>query len=319
LLSAVSRALIASNSHEDWERGLRYARHSEDLLLQEKNAAEHASRPSSELRDRIDRDLSHALQDEAEATGKLGRPDDALALARRAFETFPNAGAAREAARWCERLNHPLDAAAALADAITVPDPRATAEERARDRARMGELYREGKGSDAGLGDMLLEAFDRNIALVHARQTRLRAGDPNAGIADPMDFTLAGVGGDKLSLATLKGKVVVLDFWATWCVPCRQEHPLLEQVRAKFAGNGDVVFLSIDTDEDRSAVPKFLQAAGWSDRVYFEDGLSRALNVMSIPSTIVVGRDGNVFSRMTGFVAGQFVDTLSARITDALR
>jgi thiol-disulfide isomerase/thioredoxin len=202
---------------------------------------------------------------------------------------------------------------------MTVPDPRATTDDRARDRARMGELYRQAKGSEAGLGDLVIEAFDRNIALVHARQLRLRVGDPNAGIADPMQFTLTGLDGRKLSMAGLKGKVVVLDFWATWCAPCRQQHPLLDRVRERFASNPDVVFLSIDTDEDRNAVKRFLEEARWEDRVYFEDGLSRALGVMSIPATIVFGRDGKVFSRLTGFVPGQFVETLNQRISDALR
>ena len=93
-----------------------------------------------------------------------------------------------------------------------------------------------------------------------------------------MQFTLSGLDGAKLSMATLKGKVVVFDFWATWCVPCRAQHPLYEQVKKRFAGNPDVVFLSIDTDEDRALVRPFLDEVKWKDRVYFEDGLSRALN-----------------------------------------
>ena len=77
-------------------------------------------------------------------------------------------------------------------------------------------------------------------------------------------------------MATLKGKIVVFDFWATWCVPCRAQHPLYEQVKKRFAGNPDVVFLSIDTDEDRALVQPFLDEVKWKDAVYFEDGLSRA-------------------------------------------
>jgi thiol-disulfide isomerase/thioredoxin len=317
ILDAVARALVAGESHDGWERALRYARRSEDLLLQQRNDASRRGVPAPDLQDQIDRALARALLTEAAASGKLGNPADALALAGRAFETFPGAEAAREQARWHERLNLPLDAARDLADAITVSDPAVSADERARDRARMDELFRKAKGSAAGEGDLLLEALDRNLALVQARQLRMRAGDPNALIADPMDFTIGGLDGSKLAMTTLKGKVVVLDFWATWCVPCREQHPLLEQVRNRFAGNPAVVFLSIDTDIDREPVQSFVAQQHWDDRVYFDDGLSRKLAVMSLPTTVVFDRSGKVFSRLTGFVAAQFVSTLTDRISAA--
>lgn len=318
ILQAVSGALLAGDSREGWERALRYAGHGGELLMQRLDAATERGRAPADLRNQIDGDLARAIRNEARATGRLGHPADALALARRSFETFPNADSAREIARWDEQIGQPLDAARALADAMTVPDAGATMDDRGRDRARMGELYRQARGSDAGLGELVIEAFDRNLALIHARQLRLRDSDPNAGIADPMEFTIAGLNAGRLSMASLKGKVLVLDFWATWCVPCREQHMLLEQVRKRFAGQPEVVFLSIDTDEDRGSVKAFLEEAQWNDRVYFEDGLARALSVMSIPSTIVFGGDGQVFSRLTGFVADQFVGTLSERITDAL-
>ena len=320
LLEAVARALVAGDSHDGWGRALRYARHGEDLLREQiKGALSRGHGAPADLRDQVDRELSGALLIEARATGNLGRPADALGLARRAFETYPSAEAARETAYWQERLGQLLDAARSLADAITVPDAGTTLDDRARDRARMDELYRQAKGGTAGEGDLLLEAFDRNVALVHARQLRTRAGDPNALIADPMEFTIAGLNGDKLNMASLKGKVVVLDFWATWCVPCREQHPLLDEVRRGFAANPDVVFLAIDTDDNREPVKAFLQQVRWSDRVFFDDGLARKLSVMSLPVTIVFDRSGKVFSRLTGFAGTEFVNTLTERITDALK
>ena len=182
----------------------------------------------------------------------------------------------------------------------------------------MGELYRQAKGSEAGLGELVLEAYDRNYALIHTRELRMRATDPNAQLTDPMEFTLSGPDGSKLSMATLKGKVVVFDFWATWCVPCRDQHPLYEQVKQRYLANPGVVFLSIDTDEDREAVKPFLAAVHWPGQVYFEDGLARALQITTIPTTIVTDRHGRVFSRMNGYVPSRFVELLSQRILDAL-
>jgi len=320
LLEAVARALLAVDSKEACEGAIRYARRAEDLLLQQRNDAVRRGRPASaEVQDQIDRETAAMLLTEARATGSLGQSQDALMLARRAYETRPAAESAREAAHWQERLGHSLEAASALADAITVQDPQATLDERARDRAHMHELYLQAKGSSSGEGDLLLEAFDRNAALLHARELRTHSDDPNALIADPMDFNITGLDGSKLSMATLKGKVVVLSFWATWCVPCREEHPLLEQVRKEFTADPNVVFLSIDTDEDRGAVQPFLERAHWDDRVYFDDGLARNLSVMSLPTTVVFDRSAKVFSRLTGFASAQFVSTLAGRIQAALQ
>jgi thiol-disulfide isomerase/thioredoxin len=165
----------------------------------------------------------------------------------------------------------------------------------------------------------VLAAYDRNLALVKARELRMRANDPNAQLTDPMEFTLGAVDGGKLQMSTLKGKVVVLDLWATWCGPCRAQHPLYEQVRKRFAGNADVVFVSVDCDEERAAVKPFLAEVKWPETVYFEDGLARALKINSLPATIVIGRGGAVFSRMNGYVPELFVESLSGKVAEALK
>jgi thiol-disulfide isomerase/thioredoxin len=306
ILEQVTRALLATDSKEAWERALKYARRYEELVRQMQKDDARAG-------------LGRALCDEARASGNLGRQEEALALAQRAFETYPNADSARETARWYERLGKPEKAARCLADAFTIPDPGSTDAGGARDRGRMGELYRQAKGSENGLGDLVLQAYDRNVALIHTRELGMRASDPNAQLTDPMEFTLTGLDGRKLSMASLKGKVVVFDFWATWCEPCRGQHPLYEQVKQRFKDDPDVVFLSIDTDEDREPVRRFLEEEKWPETVYFEDGLSRALRIATIPTTIVIEKRGQVFSRMNGYVPERFVDLLTGRIRDALR
>jgi thiol-disulfide isomerase/thioredoxin len=107
---------------------------------------------------------------------------------------------------------------------------------------------------------------------------------------------------------------VLVDFWATWCGPCRAQYPLYEEVKKKYKDRDDVVFLAISTDEDRGAVEPFLKEQHWNKNVYFEDGLSSLLRVSSIPTTIVFGRSGKIAARLNGFLPEQFVDMLSARI-----
>jgi len=165
---------------------------------------------------------------------------------------------------------------------------------------------------------MLLEAYDRMTTLVETRLQRLAALDPNSVAKSPLEATISSIDGKKLNLATLKGKVLVMDFWATWCEPCRAQHPLYEQVRQKFGPRNDLVFLTIDADDDRSLVEPFLAEQKWDRNVYYEDGLSRMLGVNSIPTTILFGKNGLISSRMTGFAPSSFADQLTERIAAAL-
>jgi len=317
-LDRVARALSLSEAKDAAGRAFEHARHFEELLRQMHADPAHGGVTVAEWRDRTDRALARALCYEARAAGALGRGEEALALARRSFETYANADSAREVARCHERMGKFADAARALADAFTVTDARNGDEDRARDRQRMGELYRRGTGSEAGLGDLVLEAYDRNQAWLGARRLRLRAEDPNAQSKRPMEFTLGRLDGPALRLDSLKGKVLVLDFWATWCGPCREQHPLYAEVERRFAANANVAFLSVNADEDRALVKPFLAQEKWTGAVYFEDGLSHAMAVLSLPTTLIVGKDGKVFSRLTGYVAETFADTLTERIREAL-
>jgi len=135
---------------------------------------------------------------------------------------------------------------------------------------------------------------------------------------DPMEFTVTGLDGKKLQLASLKGKLLIMDFWATWCVPCRLQHPLYETLRERFGSRDDVAFLEMDSDEDRSVVEPFLTAEKWDKTVYFEDGLARLLNVMNIPTTILIDKSGRLASRMDGFDPSTFLDQMTGRIQSLL-
>lgn len=132
------------------------------------------------------------------------------------------------------------------------------------------------------------------------------------------DFALKDANGKLVHLTDYQGKVVLLDFWATWCGPCRAQHPLYRQVAQRFHDNSGVVFLSIDADDDRSLVKPFLAEEKWPDTVYFEDGLTRALSVFAFPTTIVLDKRGQVFSRLSGFVPERYVETVTDRIHSAL-
>lgn len=317
-LERVARYLLVDDSKEAATKALNYARQLETFLRAQPRpeaGVPGAGRATEELHVLLGK--AHVYQ--ARALGNLGKLAEAEAQARLSYDLFPSAEAAREIARWLERQGKTRDAVAMLAEAFTIPDPNASDDERRRDRARMAEWYRQSAGSENGLGEVVLAAFDRAAGRIDNYKAMLRRIDPNAGKGDLMEYSVSGLGGERLELASLKGKVLVLDFWATWCGPCRAQQPLYEQVKERFKQDRNVVFLNINTDQNRAVVKPFLDAQKWNKTVYFDDGLAQLLRVSSIPMTLVVNRRGEISSRMNGYIAERFVDMLTDRINEALQ
>ncbi len=319
LLDHVCRVLVRAGDKESAVRALKYARLYEQAIAGVTVEKDASGAEKAKRRDTLDNSLGRALLLQAQAQAALGNLEDAVALTKRAYDVFPGAPPASERARWLVKLGRLDEASQAYADAFTVPDPKTTDTDRATYRRRLGEVYTKWKGSEAGLGDLVLQAYDRNLAKVTERMLALKQFDPNLGLTNPMEFTISGVNGGRLSLSSLAGKVVVMDFWATWCGPCRLQQPLYEEVKKKFAGRDDLVFLAIDTDEERDIVKPFLDAQKWKTSAYFDDGLGQALRISSIPTTLIVDKRGNISGRMNGFDPEQFVSMLSDRIEEALQ
>lgn len=109
--------------------------------------------------------------------------------------------------------------------------------------------------------------------------------------------------GRGLSLADFRGRVVLLNVWATWCVPCRQEMPTLDRLQAKLGSpNFQVVALSIDR-AGVSVVKQFYQELGLTALVTYVDQSGKAagsLGTVGIPTTLLVDRDGQEVARKVG-------------------
>lgn len=255
--------------------------------------------------------LAAAYLIEANASGVKGDSTAAVELAKKSFDTFPAAVAARSAARWLASAGKYDQAVEFLADAFALPD---SAEDHNKDRKRMAEFYRKTHSDEKGLGDIVLAAYDRMTAIAD-KQKELYG---NSNSTKPINFKLGTLDGKTFALQSLKGKVIVLDFWATWCGPCREQHPLFEKVKQQFKGDDRVAFLEVNGDDDHSLVAPFLEQQKWSKDVLFEDGLSRVLDVKDIPTTVLLDRSGEVYSKMVGFNPSNFVALLTSRIEGAL-
>jgi len=315
LLDRLAYAFLILGGPENATKAYKYARAFEDLVDKMPVAT---GRDAAHQQDDQERAASRALMYQARARTIQNDSADALRLAARAFSAYPGEESARE---WAEVLiqgGRPADAIEHLADAFVIPDPYTTDDKRQGDGQLLGQLYAKLHGSEKGLGDLILASYDRVSTMVETRRQRLLALTPNSSLADPMEFTVTGLDGKKLQLASLKGKLLIMDFWATWCVPCRVQHPLYETLRERFGSREDVAFLEMNSDDDRSVVEPFLTAEKWDKAVYFEDGLARLLNVMNIPTTILIDKSGRLASRMDGFDPATFLDQMTARIQSLL-
>jgi thiol-disulfide isomerase/thioredoxin len=159
-----------------------------------------------------------------------------------------------------------------------------------------------------------LHAYDDNVASADPPKPKR-----NANAKEPYDFTLRKApDGSPYSLAEQKGKIVVLNFWATWCGPCRAMEPHFERVAAQFQGIADIVFLAADCDEDETLVPPYLQEVKPRTTVVFADGLDRLLAVNSFPTVVVLDRTGKIAYRAEGFDPEEGETELSNAVRHAL-
>ena len=313
VLGVTARALNSFEDPKSAATALELGKRLEQQLREKNQQLEHETNPRDKGKQRFElaKQLADSLVIQANASGTLGRVNEAVAFAEKSFDEFPSGDSARAAGRWLEKEGKYDEAVTWYANAFAIAD---SGEEHARDRLRLSEAYSKTHRSEVGLGDIVLASYDHMTIL--AEQKRQRYG--NTPATQPINFQLSGPEGAKLPLLSLKGKVIVMDFWATWCEPCRIQHPLFEQLKTNFKTNDRVVFLEVNADTDRSVVPRFLLDQKWDSGIYFEDGLIAALGIQSLPTTVLLGHDGDVYSKLAGFSPRNFIDLVTERINEAL-
>ncbi len=105
-----------------------------------------------------------------------------------------------------------------------------------------------------------------------------------------------------LDLAQYRGKVVVIDFWASWCVPCRRSFPWMNRMQAEYADDGLVV-IGVNLDRNRADAQRFLADVPAEFEIHFDTDatLAQEFGVEAMPSSYVIGRDGEIVARHLGF------------------
>lgn len=113
-------------------------------------------------------------------------------------------------------------------------------------------------------------------------------------------FSFTDANGTVISSASLKGKVVFINFWATWCPPCRAEMPSLDKLYKDLQNDKNVVFLFVNEDEDRQKAIKYIAANNFSIPLYNRLNVSEEIFGGTLPTTIVLDKKGKIVLKHEG-------------------
>jgi len=121
--------------------------------------------------------------------------------------------------------------------------------------------------------------------------------------ANPHNFTLPLLSGENATLSSFRGKVVILNFWATWCPPCRAEMPSMEILYKRYKDQG-LEILAVDIGENANTVRQFIQKNNYSFPVLLDTTkqTSAIYGVEAIPTTYIIDRNGKIIGRIIGSI-----------------
>ncbi|QKJ32591.1 redoxin domain-containing protein [Mucilaginibacter mali] len=169
-------------------------------------------------------------------------------------------------------------------------------------KASLKAAYVQDKGSDTGYTEFIggLSSELQKAVLAGLSKKMISEASP--------EFALVDLNGAKVSLASLKGKVVILDFWATWCGPCKKSFPAMQMALTKYKNDPNVKFLFIDTWErvpdPAKDVKSFIKDNKYDFQVLLDDNKTKVVDkfgITGIPAKFVIDGNGKIRFKLTGF------------------
>jgi thiol-disulfide isomerase/thioredoxin len=260
--------------------------------------------------------LAQATLTRGKLYAEAGNLDKAEADYEKSFAVYPSQQLAERLGDLAVKKNDLNRAVDEYATAFSFPGPGLDPAQREEVRRKLGSCYLALHRSEKGLGDLILARYDELSRTLAPRFQD--SAQPNADLRDPFAYVLKRTDGSPLTLADYHGKILVLEFWATWCGPCRLEGRLLEAVTEKFHNEPGAVFLALNVDENRANVPAFVKEEHWTTPVVYAQGLDRLLGVNSLPTLMIFDRGGHVVFRQEGLSVPTFVDTVEKKLRSAL-
>jgi len=160
----------------------------------------------------------------------------------------------------------------------------------------------------------------RIAAIVAALSVSLPALAGSSPAAPAPAFTLASRTGQDVSLSQYKGNVVMINFWASWCGPCRQEMPLLESIYKKYNKMG-FTMIGVNVEPDSNAANEWLKATPVSFPILYDrdSKVSKLYDVAGMPSTVIIDRSGKLRVLHRGYKPGdenEYLDSIRTLIRE---
>lgn len=114
-------------------------------------------------------------------------------------------------------------------------------------------------------------------------------------------FALKTLDGQPVDSANLRGKIVMINFWATWCGPCKEEMPALQRLQQSLKADR-FELLAVTTDQQKEAIDGFVKALGLAFPIILDEtkDVSAAFGVRGLPTTVLIGKNGQVLGRAVG-------------------
>lgn len=129
------------------------------------------------------------------------------------------------------------------------------------------------------------------------------------------DFTLKNLNGEEVSLSDYRGKIVLINFWATWCMYCDKEMPDLQKIHEE---NDDLVVLAVDSMEDKETVKKYIEKGGYDFEVVLDqDGkVSQTYLVSGLPTSLFVDEEGILLLGVPGMLTYEQMNSVLEKIRE---
>ena len=192
-----------------------------------------------------------------------------------------------------------------------------------------GETPSEGGGNSQASGETAAESGGTADQSAAAQETTA-AEEPD--VLPAFDFTLTDQYGNTHTLSDYKGKTVFLNFWATWCPPCKREMPEIQALYERYGENeGDLIVLGVanpktveypnNSDETQDVVEKFLKDNGYTFPVVMDltgDTFSQYM-ISAFPTTFMIDKDGNVFGYASGSLSGDMMESIVQQTMTGIR